>query len=293
VSRPAARGRWLQWNVALARPGGQALPSARALFRDLAPLVARHRRERRLRWFLFIRKPPDVRLRFLGPDPEADLAPELRRVLSGLRRAGHVTRFFPSIYEPETRQFGGPEAMAHVHAYFDTDTAAWIALDRLAERGLRTVMPATWHVAVLNDLFYRTLEDRSEVWDVWANLFTVLGAPEAPAAGATELVFPGGLRATAGAGDGRVLRRYEVANRRLAGGLRRVWSRGRLGCGLRALLPFVALVHFNRHGVVGERQAPLVRGMMAAWSPKRRLVGVEVTPGSASRRLARPHPRLA
>jgi thiopeptide-type bacteriocin biosynthesis protein len=256
--------------------------------------VARHRRERRLRWFLFIRKPPDVRIRVLGPDPEADLAPELRRVLAGLRRAGHVTRFFRSVYEPETRQFGGPEAMAHVHAYFDTDTAAWIALDRLAERGLRTVTPEVWHVAVLNDLFYQTLGDRSEVWDVWANLFTVLGAPEGPPdARATELVFPSGLPAAAGAGEGRVLRRYEVANRRLAGGLRRVWSRGRLGCGLRALLPFVALVHFNRHGVDGERQAPLVRSMMAAWSPRRRLVGAEVTLGPVSRGPARSHPRLA
>ena len=294
MSRPATRGGWLQLNVALARHEGQALPSARALFGHLAPLVARYRRQRRLRWFLFIRKPPDVRLRFRGPDLEADLAPELRRVLAGLRRRGHLTRFFSSVYEPEARQFGGPEAMTHVHAYFDADTAAWIALDRLAERGARAISTETLNVAVLNDLFWRTLGDSSEVWDVWGNLFQLLGAPAGPP-GATvaDLVAPGGLLVMASRGEIGVIRRYERANRALAAGLLRVWNRGRLGHGLRAILPFVALFHFNRHGVDGGRQAPLVRSMMAAWSPKQRLVGVEVAPGPASGLVARSRPRPA
>ncbi|PYM59934.1 MAG: hypothetical protein DMD79_16735, partial [Candidatus Rokuibacteriota bacterium] len=208
MSRPPTG--WLQLNVALARHDGQALPSARALFGHLAPLVARYRRQRRLRWFLFIRKPPDVRLRFLGANLEADLAPDLRRVLASLRRTGHVTRFFSSVYEPETRQFGGPEAMKHVHAYFDADTAAWIALDRLAERGARAISPETLNVAVLNDLFWRTLGDASEVWYVWANLFQVLGAPEGlPGATLADLMVPSGLLVMAEHGETGVIRRYE------------------------------------------------------------------------------------
>jgi len=275
--------RWLQLNVALARRGGQALPSARALFARIVPLVAQFRRERRLRWFLFTRKPPDVRLRFLGPKPEVDLGPELCRALDGLRRARHVRRFFPSVYEPEIRRFGGPEAMSYVHAYFDADTAAWIALDRLDERGNRTIPTEILNVAVLNDLFSRTLGEPAEIWDVWSNLLQMLHVPEVAGVGpAPPIDILDGLIGAAYSTEAAILRRYAVANRRLATGLLRVWGKGRLRCGLRVVLPLVALFHFNRHGIDGGRQAPLVRSMVAAWDPTRQLVGAETAHAPAS-----------
>lgn len=293
--RPArARGRWLQLNVALARPKGQALPSARALFGHLAPLVARYRREKRLRWFLFVRKPPDVRLRFLGPDPGAELAPTLSRRLDALCRAGHVQRFFPSVYEPETRRFGGPEAMAHVHAYSDADTTGWIAFERLAERGKRTIATETLNVAVLNDLFVRTLGDGAEIWDAWSNLLELLGAGEpAPAGPVVPVELLDGLLGRVSRDEVPIIRRYATANERLAAGLLRLWGRGRLRCGLRAILPVVALFHFNRHGVDGGRQAPLAGHMVAAWAPARQLVGAEVSPRPTRWLVAHSGPRPA
>jgi thiopeptide-type bacteriocin biosynthesis protein len=271
------RGRWLQFNVALARRGGPALTSARALFARIAPLVAQFRRKRRLRWFLFTRKPPDVRLRFFGPKPELDLAPQLRRALGGLRQAGHVRRFFPSVYEPETRRFGGPEAMSYVHAYFDADTTAWIALDRLGERGNRTSPTEILNIAVVNDLFSRTLSDPSEIWDAWSNLLQMLHVPQVAVAGSVPPIdVLDGLIGRAYSAEAAILRRYAVANRRLAIGLLRAWGQGRLRCGLRVILPLVALFHFNRHGMDSGRRAPLVRSMVAAWDPTRKLVGAEV-----------------
>ena len=70
-SPPRTDGAWVQLNVGLVRNGGQALPSARAMFRAICPYLDAWRRDRALHWWFFMRKPPDVRLRmFLAPAGE-------------------------------------------------------------------------------------------------------------------------------------------------------------------------------------------------------------------------------
>lgn len=276
---PAGTARWLQLNVALVRGEAGALPSARALFARLAPLVAAYRRRRLLRLFLFVRKPPDVRLRFLGPDPERHLLPELRRAIDDLHGAGVVRRVFPSVYEPETRQFGGPEASGHVHAYFDADTAAWLALDRLAAEGGRAIPAVTLVAATMGDLFFRALGCRSEVWDTWCNLAAVIRAPEVrTGAPVPDIVLLDTLLPMATPPEKAVLRQYHRANQQLAAGLLRVWERGRLRSGLRAILPYVALFHLNRHGIDPNQQVVMVQSMVRAWDPKEGLIGASPTP---------------
>lgn len=264
--------RWLQINVGLVRGKAGALASARALFDELEPIVRACRRDRRVSRFFFVRKPPDLRLRFLGPDPERDLAPEIGKRLALLKRRGHVTRHFRSVYEPEIRQFGGPEATDRVHAHFDCDTRGWLAFDGLEAAGKRTVPPETLTLAVMNDLFLATLGCPSEVWDVWENVVRAAGVAE----GATPAIPAFGLDEILAGLDpaqARIARAYQRGNGLLARGLQRAWNRGRLECGLRAILPFVAMFHFNRHGFDGARYGPLVRAMARAWNPKRGLRG--------------------
>ena len=84
---------WVQLNVGLIRHGGNALPSARTLFARLEPLVERWRREERLRWFFFMRKPPDVRLRFLTTT-KPELTSGLRRCALTLQKEAIIDHFF-------------------------------------------------------------------------------------------------------------------------------------------------------------------------------------------------------
>lgn len=269
--------RWLQMNVALERRDGQALPSARAVFGGLAPLLAQWRRERAVSCWYFMRKPPDLRLRFQGPAPDADVVPALAALLRRLRRQGFVRRFFPSVYEPETFQFGGPEAMRLVHAHFAADSAAWLAMDQLWAAGRASLTPEALTLAVINDLLCRTLGDGAEVWDVWCNLaqrLPPLSANQQPPE--LDIFGLGELLAEASPAEAAILRRYARANERLAVGLLRVWSRGRLLCGLRGIFPFVALFHFHRYGLPGSAQAALAAAMVEAFSPKRGLCGVDV-----------------
>jgi len=269
--------RWLQMNVALERRDGQALPSARAVFAGLAPLLARWRRERTIAGWYFMRKPPDLRLRFQGPAPEVDVAPALATLLGRLRRQGYVRRYFRSVYEPETFQFGGPEAMRLVHAHFAADSAAWLAMDQLWAAGRAALTPEALTLAVINDLLCRALDGGAEVWDVWCNLaqrLPPLSPDQEPPA--LEPVGLGELLAAASPAEAAILRRYARANAALAAGLLRVWSRGRLRCGLRGIFPFVALYHFHRYGLPGSAQAALAAAMVCAFSPKRGLRGVDV-----------------
>lgn len=278
---------WIQLNVALQRPDGQALPSARAVFARLTPLLRRWRQLRTVTCFFFMRKPPDLRLRFLGPNLEAQVLPDLTRILQRLKREGFVKRFFPSIYEPETFKFGGPQAMKVVHAHFDSDSRAWVDLDRIWASGQGALTPDVLTLAVLNDLFSRALADASEVWDVWCNLARLIPIPpnlQSPEAG---VFFIDALLSRVTKPEACILRRYARANRTLSSGLLRVWNHGRLQCGLRAIFPFIAMFHFHRYGFDATKQGLLAQAMTQAWSPRRRLHGTEVEPARPSWELGR------
>jgi thiopeptide-type bacteriocin biosynthesis protein len=266
--RFVAAERWIQWNVQLDRSRGNAEASARAVFAALRPLIRKWKRQHALRWFFFMRKRPDMRLRFCGPDPRRILRPKLVCVLDSLAAGHDVRRHFESVYEPETRLFGGSEAMRLVHAYFDADSAAWMDLDRFAELGRRTTLPERLAAGVLNDLFSLTLEDRSEVWDVWSRLSTDVAPEEDALHPVPALDISGLLCPLIPAPEANVLKRYGRANHMLAKGLCQLWSRGVLTSGLRGTLTYVALFHFNRHGIDGVRRNAVARAMRDCLTPR-------------------------
>jgi thiopeptide-type bacteriocin biosynthesis protein len=260
--------------VRLARRDGSPRPSARALFAELAPLLRAARREGRLRQFWFLHKAPDLRLRFFTRAPAA-LARRLEATLRRCQARRVVRSWSSSVYEPETFQFGGPEAMALVHAHFDRDAhlaLAWDARARLSRTSVTTTLLST---ALLNDLFLRAVAGaEEEAWDVWCNLAALHGPPGLPpAAPAVPSLTIASLLPLVSAGEGRLLRGYAHANRRLAAGLRRLWLGGHLRCGLRALLPFVALFHWNRFALDHADTVRICAAMCAALDPKRGLRG--------------------
>jgi thiopeptide-type bacteriocin biosynthesis protein len=264
---------WIQINVAIERHEGDALQGARDIFANLCPLMDKWRNEDILERFFFMRKPPDLRLRFLAKDFQRDIRAELRRIMSKLKKNGVIKYFFQSIYEPEVFQFGGPEAMDLVHAYFDSDSMAWIKLDHLAASHRRSVPTQILVIAVMNDLFYRTLLDSSEVWDVWCNLANLISSEQKTSSQVEQIITIDSLFSYVSDAEGQILRDYLSANEELSLGLRQIWNSGKLQCGLRSILPFIAMFHFNRHGLTADRQANLAYEMKHAWNPKRNLKG--------------------
>jgi thiopeptide-type bacteriocin biosynthesis protein len=262
---------WLQVNVSLVRRDGSALPSARPLFRSLDAALPAWRRQRVVSRFFFQRKAPDVRLRFHGPRDA--LMARLRPVLSRMKAEGNVGRSFYSVYEPEERLFGGRECMRHVHVYWDADSLAWIALDRLLEAGTFRIAYPDVMAATLNDLFWRMLGDGGEVWDTWCNLVAVLRSKPEGHSQAGDPVMLDVLAARASGAELAILDRYRAANGALAEGLLREWSRGKMRSGMRSILSDFALFTLNRHGFDQAKAASVACAMAASWNPHRNLRG--------------------
>lgn len=280
---------WLQLNVALARRDGSALPSARFILREIEDVFGRERRGSAS--FFFQRKPPDLRLRFLG-DRE-HLMRRLRPLLVRARSEGHIARTFRSVYEPEYRQFGGRWCMKAVHAFWSADSFLWIAMDRLAESNSFAISHATLMTSVLDDLFWRTLADDGEVWDTWCNLAMLVRSEAANGEVAAIPPSLGRIRTTASAMEADLVGRHQQANSTLADGFSRAWQAGRMECGARSILPYVALFTLNRHGFDQARIAAMVNVMATVRNPKQHLRGAQPDRSrTASGRFAAP-PRLA
>jgi thiopeptide-type bacteriocin biosynthesis protein len=271
---------WLQLNVALARRDGSALPSARFVLRELEDVFAREGRNSAS--FFFQRKPPDLRLRFF--DVRERLAARLRAPVSRAKSEGHIVRSFRSVYEPEFRQFGGRECMKAVHAFWSIDSFVWIAMDRLAERNAFAISHATLMASVLDDLFWRVLADDGEVWDTWCNLAVLLQGEAATGEAAAIVPSIETIRRTASAAEAELVGRFQQANAALADGFARAWQSGRMECGARSILPYVALFTLNRHGFDQARMAAIAGAMAAARNPKQHLRGAQpdrARPGAA------------
>lgn len=264
-------GEWLQVNVSLARHGESALPSARAVLHKLEAALPGWRRQRILSQFFFQRKPPDLRLRFRGQRER--LLARLRPLLSQMKAEGHIGRSFCSVYEPEQRQFGGRECMRHVHAYWDADSMAWIVLDRFIEAKTFGIQYPALMAAILNDLFWRTLQDGGEVWDTWCNVVVLLQSETEDHAPPFDPPSFESLAGRASDAEVEILRRYREANEALAAGLLRAWDRGKVSFGMRSILPYAALFTLNRHGFDQPKAAEVARAMATAWNPKTRLRG--------------------
>lgn len=255
--------RWMQANVRLRpRRGSYDL---HGFFSELFPLARALERARKIDGFFFVRKPPGVRLRFALVDGAAEGA-----IVEHLNAAPRV-EWFPSCYEPETFQLGGPEATEVVHRHAGVDARAWWDLERAATKNLGA---SVLSLAVLNDLFRAVVEDDGdEVWDVWCHVAAAHGARPVDDGNVPRIAIEH-IAPRASAAEQRVLRAYARANRAFARSFGRLHANGKLLYARRLVLPYVALFHWNRFGFSLEERQRMYGAMTAAWSPKRRNGGV-------------------
>ncbi len=255
---------WLQLNIGLARANGGAIASARILFDTIAPLVQLWRENGWLDCCFFMRKPPDVRWRFLSDRP-IEIQSALHSEMKILERRGIISEFFFSDYQAETRRFGGIEAMNVVHDYFDLDTHNWRALDRLAIQNRRSIDPDLLLPSLIQDLFDRVLGDDRSTLKTWHYLaaLTPLSAsvktlPEIELLSLDRLSELEGLSPA----ELDILNSYVRAHHKLGDEFSQLWQADLLLADLYEILATIALFSFNRHGFSGERSAPLVAAVL-------------------------------
>ncbi len=269
---PASADGWMQVNVSLSRHSdGSAIPAALALFDYLRERLPEWRTTGAVARFFFLRKEPDVRLRFLCPNGESKVARELELALRQLEHEGFVVSFFRSPYEPEQTRFGGAEAMRLVHDYFDADTSQWLLLQRMRVAKRCSFLATTLLTGVLNHLFAAVVGDPAEVWDIWCQCTGLIGEESARVAGdCLNPLFASidELRPVASPDEIAILDAYEAANLAMAAGLKQVWSKGKLQRGVRGILATVAMFVLNRHGIDQSAQTLLVHKILQGFEAK-------------------------
>jgi thiopeptide-type bacteriocin biosynthesis protein len=254
---------WVQLNVGLIRQAGGALMSARALFAQITPVVMQWRHSGWLQCFFFMRKPPDVRLRFLmTAHKQAGLA-ELSQQMSFLQEQGWIKEFFFSNYQAEITRFGGSEAMNYVHNYFDEDTAIWLVRDRLSQQQ-SVITPEILLPIVFHDLFRRALIEDIAILRCWCILGSLTPfSPEAVILDIALFSIDALCRErNVDIEEARLLSRYAAANEKLARALTELDRIHQPTYDLCSVLATVALFNFNRHGFDGQRSSVLVEAMI-------------------------------
>ncbi|MEH1933594.1 MAG: thiopeptide-type bacteriocin biosynthesis protein [Nostoc sp.] len=252
-------GDWVQLNVGLVRDQGNALSSARALFARLEPLVTHWRSNDLLRCFFFMRKPPDVRVRFFTTVDRQQAIADISDLMYALRRENLINLFFFSDYEPETERFGGLQAMKSVHQHFDADTSIWLMLDHLEQHNLDVVSKDLLLPTVLHDLFTRTLSDRVSILATWHSLAALIPTPPEATIPTVELLS---LETLDESLEADVLQKYATANDMLAKELVNLQHLGQLTQDLVDILAAVAMFNFHRHGFDSHRSGRLIEAII-------------------------------
>jgi thiopeptide-type bacteriocin biosynthesis protein len=229
-----------------------------------------HAHRAQAEWW-FLRKHPCWRLRLLGTDTTA-----VDHVLDELTEAGLLTRWRPSIYEPETTAFGGPAGMRTAHELFCADSRGVLDYARqpapaLGRRELSTLLiSALLQSAGLDwfehgDVFARVAQLRpapadSDVTRVDGLADSLRAVLTAPAQTNSALFAPHGPVAFAAPW----LAAFQNAGRDLGDAA----AQGKLNRGLRAVLTHVLIFHWNRLGLAATTQGVLARAATAAILPR-------------------------
>lgn len=218
------------------------------------------------RWW-FVRKHPHWRLRHRPHDPNL-----LPRRLGHLTQAGVVRRWHTSTYEPETHAFGGPDAVDLAHELFcrDSPTALTLTQPRTTLAGGRRAEVSV--LAITRMLRAAALEpyEQGDVWALAADLRHG-AAPDRPG--------PNPLDSAAAAGAARrlvtldtspsspllldgpltPLRDWLDAFTAAGHQLAQLAHTGRLHRGLRAVLAYHLLFHWNRLALPAAHQDTLAQ----------------------------------
>ncbi|MCY9784956.1 thiopeptide-type bacteriocin biosynthesis protein [Nocardiopsis sp. EMB25] len=237
----------------------------------LLPLLLRMEKQYGGVWW-FIRKYPCWRLRLSTSTHGLEARVRLAEVLDGLVSSGHVRAWWPGVYEPETPAFGGAEGVAVAHRLFHADSrsilelasreAAPIGHRELSVLLLTVLMRAAgleWYEQ--GDVWHRIAEERPLPADVPSDRLYVLSAdvrtilmadtaPDGPLFGETRTAAFASEHADA----------FRVAGQALGSSARK----GVLDRGLRHVIAYHAIFHWNRLGLAPRTQSVLAWAARAA-----------------------------
>ncbi|MDL2075832.1 thiopeptide-type bacteriocin biosynthesis protein [Streptomyces sp. GXMU-J15] len=223
----------------------------------------------------YTRKHPCWRLRLrVRPEIGAKLGAAEGLDRLGLHRLvadGHLVRWWPGVYEPETAAFGGAASMTAAHALFVTDSRE---APQLRQRTDLAVGPRELSVLLCTimmraaglewceqgDVWHRviTQEHRSAVSDVPADRLDARAQEIRPLlfADSDVLLRPGGLL--------EPVAEWVGAFRGTGQELRRAVQVGTLDRGLRQVLSYHVIFHWNRLGLSLRSQSILAWAARAA-----------------------------
>ncbi|MFI1013047.1 thiopeptide-type bacteriocin biosynthesis protein [Streptomyces sp. NPDC020965] len=216
----------------------------------------------------FIRKHPCWRMRLLLPDGK-QIPPAIPAALDELTADGRAERWWPGVYEPETAAFGGDTSMAIAHTLFHADSRAILTTPHgdlgRRERSLllcATLMRAAeleWYEQ--GDVWHRVSQERplppnvppAKIHSMTADLRPLLLADTSPAGAMLQsdlTLKPATDWVHAFRRAGRDL---GVAN-----------SAGALDRGLRHVVAYHVIFHWNRIGLPPHTQSILAHAAKAA-----------------------------
>lgn len=253
------------WQLYIEFPDWAA--SEQTATRHLAPLLDEIGASGLITGWWFIRKNPCWRLR-LRPGPDAPvMQAAIRAALDGLTASGALRRWRPGVYEAEEAAFGGPEGMAAAHDLFMADSGAVMHLLRGGQGGSgvgRRELSVLLCTALLRgarlewyeqgDAWHRVTLERPLPADVTAgqvsalaeSIKVLLTADTSPDSG---LFRPGAPLATAAD--------WAAAFRQVGRELGTLARSGVLQRGLREVLSYHVIFHWNRLGLTARQQAIL------------------------------------
>jgi thiopeptide-type bacteriocin biosynthesis protein len=244
--------------------------SEQAAARHLAPLLHQVQASGLIIGFWFVRKHPCWRLR-LGLSPGSDghaAEAAIRPVLDGLADCGAILRWWPGVYEAEEAAFGGPSGMTIAHDLFGADSEAVLRLlgdgsgTRLGRRELSVVLCTTLlHGARLEwyeqgDAWHRVARERPLPGDVTAGQVSELTASTTTLLTTDTSVGSPLFEAGGPLAD---VADWAAAFRQAGQSLGTLARSGTLQRGLREVLSYHVIFHWNRLGLTSRQQAVLAR----------------------------------
>lgn len=155
---------WLQVNVKFKE---QEIPTSQ--FRNsLLERVQYWKKNGTLKEFCYIHKLPGMRLRFLGEF--CTLSPEISSAFQQFVHEGLIERWSCGHYDAEPYQFGGSVGNEIVHRFFSAESLAVLEYQQLQSQNATTIEPAVFSLLLLELLLRAATGDIRERWDVWQRM---------------------------------------------------------------------------------------------------------------------------
>ncbi|WP_416962493.1 thiopeptide-type bacteriocin biosynthesis protein [Streptomyces sp. Agncl-13] len=232
----------------------------------LLPLLRQETETGTLVAWWFVRKRPCWRLR-VTPGPVTTIDDVTKPISTALDNAvsrGEITRWWPSLYEPETTAFGGPIGMDIAHGLFHTDSVGvldYLDRDSTDDRGL--LDPKATSLLVISLFLRAAHQEWSEQGDVWARVEAARPLPDnvsvervtAMTGAMHRLLTIDAVPALAAGGPLTPMAEWIAGFERGGRALGHCGREGQLTLGTRSILARHILFHWNRMGFTTRQQA--------------------------------------